>query len=624
MKRSTQSANEADETLNGNGREDNARNDDRRRRAPYELVVSLPETVDFSQLSSESESFQLETLNQDERTSVSLFTSIRRFITARRSKAFAFSLLLHACLVFILASIFLTSRVGTLGINASGGFVPDLGELDTVDEIGDSTLAESSFEIAESEDLYELTSQTLEEQLVGQSLRSLTQELTSIDGNEATVQPESVGLEGNDQLGGFLQTSRIAGSASGRNERKRGMQGREGDVTKASEDAVERGLDWLARHQLPDGGWAFDLTDSDASGRPSVCRGCSNSVGTSGGGTYRQPLFPNRTAATALALLPYLGAGYTHVEANPYQKPVAAGLRFLEYAAVTKPDGVDFRAGYVGDGASYIQALATLVYCEAYEMTKDRKLHPLAKGGLDFIVHSQLNDGGWRYNSIGDPNFHATVAGDSSVLGWQIMALKSGASAGFGVPASVTYRASNFLDSVMDRDGRTYRYQPNTKEPVAKRWGTTAASVLSREYLGWAPGERSLDLGVKQLAEWIDASDAIWQKVKKGDRSGKVNNLSVRYFRDDRMIYNLYFAYYAALALHHYGGKLWSERFPKVRDLLVATQSRGGALGQSCESGSWLFYDQYMNDGGRLLNTSLAILILETPYRYLPMYRELE
>ncbi len=589
-----------------------------------EAFEPLPQAVDFSSLSAERGSVAFVAVENEEESRRSLPARLWRFFTARRSKAFAFSLLLHAGLVFLLASIFLTTRVGTLGINALGGFAPELDELGAVDEVGDSLIDESAFEIADPDELAAIANQALDAQIERQSREAVEQELTAVDGVESLEQAESGERSGNEQGGGSPFTSKTGGAVAGRRERKRGMLGRQGDVTKESEDAVERGLDWLARHQAPDGGWAFDLTESDGSGRPSVCQGCSNSVGTSGGGQYRQSLFPNRTSATALALLPFLGAGYTHVEPNKYQKTVAAGLRFLEYNAITKPEGVDFRAGFLGDGASYVQALATLACCEAYEMTKDRRLYSLASGGVDFIVHSQLNDGGWRYYSIGDADFHATVSGDTSVLGWQLMALKSGVSAGFSVPASVAYRASDFLDSVMDRGGRTYRYQPNTKEPNAKRWGTTAAGVLSREYLGWAPGNRALDLGAQQLAEWIDSSDSIWQKVKKGERKGTANNLSLNYFRDGRMIYNLYHAYYASLALHHYGGKLWSARFPKIRDLLIATQARGGALANSCESGSWLFYDQYMNDGGRLLNTSLAILILETPYRYLPMYRALE
>ena len=43
------------------------------------------------------------------------------------------------------------------------------------------------------------------------------------------------------------------GSATGRQSRKREALNRSGIVSKESEDAVAAGLDWLARHQLPDG-----------------------------------------------------------------------------------------------------------------------------------------------------------------------------------------------------------------------------------------------------------------------------------------------------------------------------------------------------------------------------------
>ena len=255
-------------------------------------------------------------------------------------------------------------------------------------------------------------------------------------------------------------------------------------------------------------------------------------------------------------------------------------------------------------------------------MTGDDALRPLAEGGLELIVAGQLNDGGWRYLYPGDVGFHPNVPGDASVLGWQLMALKSGVSAGFALKPSIAYRVGNFLDSIMEKNGRSYRYMKATNEDVSKRWGTTAVGVLAREYVGATPGTPVLDAGAEQIADWIDDANAIWKKAAKGSRGERGKT----YFRDDRFIHNLYFSYYAALALHHYGGELWSERFAKLRDFLVATQVRGGGLSAAvgvddCERGSWLFYDVYMNDGGRLLNTALAVLILETPYRYLPMYR---
>lgn len=549
----------------------------------------------------------------------------RRFLLSRQNLSIAVSLFVHLILVFILFSVVISLRVGVLGDSVA---LTSLHHMDASAELldlaGDVSFDDPSFEIVDNlQDLDNSNVSTVQE-TNEQLNETIEKELTDVGGVLQNSDLADKGAESS-ELGKSIPFFSKTGTTSSRSQTRRSEMttGREGDVTKESEDAVERGLEWLARHQLPDGGWAFDLTEKDSNGREGTCNGlCSNSLATSGGTEYRSGLHPSRTAATALAVLPFLGAGYIHTESNKYQKTVAAGLRFLEYNAITKADqGIDFRAGFEGDGAAYIQALAVLVCCEAYEMTKDPSLKPLAEGGLKMIEESQLDDGGWRYSSVGDLYFHSNISGDISVLGWQMMALKSGISAGFSVKTSVAYRASSFLDLVMAKDSRSYRYQPTSKEKKAETWGTTAVGVLTREYLGWEPGYTQLDAGAKQIADWIDDADLIWQKVKKGAYTAKSKNGTLTYFRDDRFIYNLYFSYYASLALHHYGGTLWKDHFYKVRDLLVETQSRGGSLGNTCDKGSWLFYDRYMNDGGRLLNTSLAILILETPYRFLPMYQ---
>ncbi len=545
-----------------------------------------------------------------------------RRLSDKRNLAFLFSLFVHIALALILLSLALSVRVGTVGAFVDGGFLDD-DELDFVDESGISSEDDVPFEVVSESVVAETASQLLINELANVSD---TDQLDETSGSKTPN--EVVPLEDAvvDTTGGGTPFFQSVGDAIERAARKRGSQGLKGDVTRESEDAVERGLDWLARHQLPDGGWSFDLTVEDDHGRSSSCH-CSNSTATSGGSAYLQRLHPSRTAATAIALLPFLGSGYTHVESSPYQKTVASGLRYLEYHATVKEDGVDFRDGFIDDGASYVQALVVLTCCEAYEMTKDSNLKSLAEGGVRFIERSQLRDGGWRYSSIGDSNFHDTVSGDLSVLGWQMLALHSGVSAGFSLSPSVAYRASSFLDLVMDDNGRSYRYRPETKEDVSKRWGTTAVGVLMREYLGWTPSsdpdvKNELDRGAEQLAQWIDLADNHWQNARKSVQGERNNRRKIIYVRDGRVIYNLYFAYYAALALRSYGGRYWEEGYPKLRELLIATQTSSSVLSLNhCEDGSWLFYDQYMNDGGRLLNTALAVLILETPYRYLPMYR---
>ena len=555
-----------------------------------------------------------------------------RWATTRRNLGAFVSVFLHLILVLILASIALQVRVGTIGWTESG-FAPEPSELDFVDEAGDSATAETTLEtIPDVNETLDDAVEEMEQALAEETLRSLTDLTAQNDGAAEAAPLAEVGESAPSEIGGGVPFYSATGTTKARTAaaRRRGAPGREGDVTDESGDAVERGFDWLARHQLPDGGWSFDLTADDSNGRGGGCEGCSNSAATSasvGGHSYLQKLHPSRNAATAIALLPFLGAGYDHVKKNKYQTTVASGLRFLSYRAKRTENGIDFRdfapgADLVAAGSSYVQALAVITICEAFEMTGDEALRPLAEGGLELIVAGQLNDGGWRYLYPGDVGFHPNVSGDTSVLGWQLMALKSGVSAGFALKPSIAYRVGNFLDTVMEKNGRSYRYMKSTDEDVSKRWGTTAVGVLAREYVGATPGTPILDAGAERIADWIDDANSIWKKAAKGSRGERGKT----YFRGDRFIHNLYFSYYAALALHHYGGELWSERFAKLRDFLVATQVRGGGLSAAvgvddCERGSWLFYDVYMNDGGRLLNTALAVLILETPYRYLPMYR---
>ncbi|MBP5622698.1 MAG: hypothetical protein J6X44_11865, partial [Thermoguttaceae bacterium] len=444
---------------------------------------------------------------ESRRTDRDFWQILLRVALSRQNFSATISILVHTIIVLILLSIIISTKVGTLGNSTLFSFSSEASDdLSFVDSQGEAL--DNDVDLDVSPDLLNSeVEQTLDNEINEQLSHVFTEE-THVDSGSPNLVDVDSSLSRADELGSGIPFYSKKGSTDNRTPggRSRGVPGRQGDVTKESEDAVERGLEWLARHQLPDGGWSFDLTEKDSNGREGVCGGqCSNSTSTSGGSVYRRGLHPSRTAATAIALLPFLGAGYTHTEPNKYQKTVAAGLRYLEYnAIVSDTNEVDFRAGFDQDGAAYVQALAVLTFCEAYEMTKDPNLKSLAQGGLEKIENSQLNDGGWRYYSPGDLGFHSNVSGDTSVLGWQMLALRSGVSAGFSVRPSVAYRAGNFLDLVMSKDSRVYRYQPESKEDKSETWGTTAVGVLIREYLGWEPGYSRLDAGIDQIASWID------------------------------------------------------------------------------------------------------------------------
>jgi hypothetical protein len=346
--------------------------------------------------------------------------------------------------------------------------------------------------------------------------------------------------------------ARVSGALRGRGREGRVVLTRRDGGTAESERAVEWGLRWLMAHQLDDGSWNFDHNKS-------VCRGQCRNPGSEA----------STTAATAIALLPFLGAGYTQVDGQ-YQDVVQRGLYHLVRRALLTPHGSDLQ-----EGTMYAQGLSTIALCEAYAMTQDAALKDLAQGAIRFVVYAQDSQGGgWRYTP-GQP-------GDTTVTGWQLMALKSGQMAGLEVPAPALYLAQRFLDSVQSDGGARYGYM--TSQP---RDTTTAIGLLCRMYTGWRRDHPGLQKGVAYLSQRGPSED------------------------------NMYYNYYATQVMHHWGGTDWERWNRRMRDYLIATQATS-----SHEAGSWYFSGGYGEVGGRLYNTAMAVMTLEVYYRYMPLYRE--
>ncbi len=339
----------------------------------------------------------------------------------------------------------------------------------------------------------------------------------------------------------------VSGALAGRGRTARAEMVRLGGGTAESEDAVERGLRWIMAQQRPDGGFSFRHL-----------RGARN-PGTES----------SRTAATALCMLPYLGAGYTHQE-GPYRDVVQRGMYYLVRSARQTQHGADLQ-----NGTMYAQGLATIALCEAYAMTGDPALKGLAEQAMRFVLFAQdPKGGGWRYTP-GEP-------GDTTVTGWQLMALKSAQMAGLSVPSPTLVGVRRFLDGVQSEYGANYGYMDAKPGET-----TTAIGLLCRMYTGWDRDHHALRRGVEDLDQWGPSKD------------------------------NMYLNYYATQVLHHYGGEPWKRWNPVMRDYLVATQSDDGH-----EAGSWHFSGGHGNVGGRLYNTAMAVMTLQVYYRYMPLYTD--
>ena len=71
----------------------------------------------------------------------------------------------------------------------------------------------------------------------------------------------------------------------------------------------------------------------------------------------------------------------------------------------------------------YPHAIATLALCENFALTRDRQIGAAAQLAVGYIVKSQNKaTGGWHYEPGG--------LGNTSIVGWQILALASASTPG--------------------------------------------------------------------------------------------------------------------------------------------------------------------------------------------------
>lgn len=331
-----------------------------------------------------------------------------------------------------------------------------------------------------------------------------------------------------------------------------------------SEEAVEAALTWLAKHQNRDGTWSLDHRGGGD------CKGqCANP------GEATNSLM----SGTSLALLPYLGAGQTRYDGK-YKDVVGRGLDALVRLGKKPKQGAG--VSWADTGNMYAHGISAIALCEALGMTKESQLALPAQAAIDHIVSAQNpNDGGWRYNF--------RQAGDTSVVGWQVMALKSAHLAGLNVPHSTVLGASRFLDLAQQDDyGSAYAYITDAKQNYRK--STSAVGLLCRMYLGWKKDNPAIEEGAIRLAE-----------------IGPSPN-------------DFYYNYYAAQVIFQYTngtGPMWREWNTKLRDFLVNKQDKEGH-----QKGSWYVnYGHQTEHGGRLYTTALACMTLEVYYRHMPIYQ---
>lgn len=346
-----------------------------------------------------------------------------------------------------------------------------------------------------------------------------------------------------------------------------------------SEDATEDALRWFMRHQSPNGQW-------DVDGYPVNCMepGPKCEPGTA------HTNLGGDVACTGYALLCYLGRGYDHRTANRYQVVVKKGIDWLLQTQL-------------GDGLlgkrNYEHAVATMALAEAYALTNDPLLHGPVQKAVEVILARQAQSPADSGYGLGWDYVKANASrNDSSVTGWNVMALKAAKAGGIDIGNGLegaklwldgAWQAAN-LDhetiSAYDESVFPYTWDAATDKVNMHNGNLTCVGALCAVFLGAESGDAQLE----SMTNWIakNQTPTAWPT-------------------------DSYYLYYNCLSMFQVGGEKWDNWNAAFRDVLVDSQRSGG-----CHGGSW---DPQGAGGhgvskvGRLLVTAYACLSLEVYYR---------
>lgn len=422
-----------------------------------------------------------------------------------------------------------------------------------------------------------------------------------------------------------------------------------------SEAAVESSLRWLASVQSVDGRWDASAYDSG------LVKLDENYVDRNYAGRNAD------TGLTALVVLSFLGAGYTH-EQGPYALQVDHALEWLISQQGSNGNLFGDAEHYA---AMYCHGIATYALAEAWEMQNAARARSItnrlelsdfmlsaetaamtdsntvvaqllwnllrlspttrivgairaawgfrrvsdkeqstAPSGFDAAVIAAANHsisvspepasplrdaliraltftmshqdpvgGGWRYRR--------GQAGDVSMLGWHLMALKSAEIGGITIPAVVRQRMNMFLNqNSQGNAGGLFGYR-RTGTGSTKRFEQptptmTAEALFCRQMLGSKPDSPA-------------TREAIGLLVRNPPGLSRTN---------------YYYWYYGSLAMCLSGDDAWSRWNQVLRDTLIETQVAAAPF-----AGSWDPNGPWGRYGGRLYSTALATLTLQVYYR---------
>ena len=272
-------------------------------------------------------------------------------------------------------------------------------------------------------------------------------------------------------------------------------------------------------------------------------------------------------ADTSLALMSFMLQGHVPGRGR-YGDNMERGLAYIVNV------GKKGRAGYLGTpshhGGMYEHGLAILALSEAWGQSSNRDLRNTLKKAVEVTIRAQNSQGGWRYNP--EPR-----DADLSMTVMHTVALNSAKEAGISVPDKILDKAVKYVESCQDKTSGGFGYSG----PSGPGFARTGAGVMSLIMCG-RRDHPAVARGMKFLNSYPD------QKFSGGSHF-------------------LYGNYYAIQCMYQMGESHFNSYYPRIREALLQKQNKS--------DGRWSIKE------GDTYSTSMAILILGVPYRFLPIYQ---
>ena len=279
-------------------------------------------------------------------------------------------------------------------------------------------------------------------------------------------------------------------------------------------------------------------------------------------------------AMTGLAGTAFLAHGNSPTRGK-YAKHVQGAVEFLVRCAT--PTGLITGPTQDNGQPMHGHGFALMFLASVYGMiTKEslrRQVADTVRKAVTLTSQGQSSQGGWTYIPGGGDEGSVTVT--------QVQALRAAHHAGFLVPKAVVDEAASYLEKCRTPEGGI---QYSLRAGGGPRLPISAAAVATL-----------YNAGQFESPIATDCLRYVWGQFRASEGWDKGGG------------HAFYTHLYAAQGFYMAGDQYWDGYFPAARDQLIAMQSGDGS---------------FNGDGiGEVYGTAIAVIILQLPYKYLPVFQ---